>query len=300
VTDATGHLRELARRLMRAYAAQAQPCAVLLVGSAATGDADHYSDLDMLLYYDRVPSKEALMGAQGALGSDRYRCTDWSDGSGAPDEHGYSERFVVNGVQCQVAHESVGSFDREIRRVVVDHELSEQLLKILSGLFDGVPLYGEEVVEQWRRRAAMTDELQRALIEKRWKFFPWWFFQERLRARDTTVWRYDVLVQSAYSIVGVLAALNGLYFSTFEFKRSGSFLSRLQIAPPNLAARLDALFEADERTSTAELERLVGEVGALAAERFPAIDLALAWGEHQTPPGSREAGWNSDEGEASS
>jgi hypothetical protein len=38
-------------------------------------------------------------------------------------------------------------------------------------------------------------------------------------------------------IVGVLAALNRLYFSTFEFKRAGRFLSRLDIAPPDLAAR---------------------------------------------------------------
>lgn len=85
--------------------------------------------------------------------------------------------------------------------------------------------------------------------------------------------------------------MNGLYFSTFEFKRASRLLSRFHTAPPNLAARLDALFETDELTSTAELERLVSEVGALVTSRFPSIDLSLTWGEHGTPPGSREAGW---------
>ena len=57
----------------------------------------------------------------------------------------------------------------------------------MSGLYDGLPLYGEKLIEQWRQKAAHTEKLQRALIEKRWKFFPWWYFQARLRTRDTTV-----------------------------------------------------------------------------------------------------------------
>jgi hypothetical protein len=137
-------------------------------------------------------------------------------------------------------------------------------------------------------------KLQRAVIEKRWTFFPWWFFQERLGARDATVWRHDVLVQSAYSIVAVLAALNRVYFSTFEFKRAHTFLSRLEVAPPNLAARLEALFESDAGAATAELERLVAETGALVSARFPDLDLGLEWGVHQTPPGSRESPWSPD------
>lgn len=291
MTEPTQYLRGLAHELLTVYATEAQPRAALLVGSAATGDADHYSDLDMLVYYDQVPTAETLQKAQGELDSEGYRCTVFSDGSGAPAEQGYSERYFLNGIECQVAHESVGAFEREIRRLIVDLELSEELLKIMSGLFDGLPLIGEELIEQWREQAAMTDELQHALIEKRWAFFPWWYFQDRLHARDTTIWRYGVLAQSAYNIVGLLAALNRLYFSTFEFKREHRLLSRLEVAPPNLATRLDALFEDDEQGSTAELERLVGEVGALVAKRFPDIDLALRWGEHQTPPGSREEAW---------
>jgi hypothetical protein len=48
-TDATTVLQALAKRLADSYIAHAQPRAILLVGSAATGDADEYSDLDMLV-----------------------------------------------------------------------------------------------------------------------------------------------------------------------------------------------------------------------------------------------------------
>jgi hypothetical protein len=271
--------------------AHAQPSAVLLVGSAATGDADEYSDVDMLVYYDQMPADEAVAATAHELGAAGYRGTPWSDESGEADERGYSERYLLDGVECQIGHMSIGAFEREIARLVVDHEFNEELLKIMSGLFEGLPLFGEGLVEQWRRKAAYSEELQRTTIEKRWKFFPWWYFQERLRARDATAWRHDVLAQSTYAIVGVLAALNRLYFSTFEFKRATKFISRLEVAPENLAARLDALFESDERRSTAELERLVAETQTLVAERFPDIDLALQWGGRPTPPGEREAPW---------
>jgi predicted nucleotidyltransferase len=43
------------------------PRAILLVGSVATGIADCYSDLDMLLYYDQVPPGDAMAEAARAL-----------------------------------------------------------------------------------------------------------------------------------------------------------------------------------------------------------------------------------------
>lgn len=292
-TDATTVLQALAKRLADSYIAHARPRAILLVGSAATGDADEYSDLDLLVYSDDVPPDEVVAETPRELGAEGYQGTSWSDESGEPDERGYSERYSLDGIECQVGHMSVGAFEREIKRLVVDNEFDEELLKIMSGLFEGLPLSGEELIARWRRKAAYTEALQRTTIEKRWKFFPWWYFEERLRARDATAWRFDVLVQSAYGIVGVLAALNHLYFSTFEFKRASRFISRLEVAPVNLAARLNALFDSDERHSTAEVERLVAETQALVAERFPDIDLALQWGGKPTPPGERESPWTS-------
>jgi predicted nucleotidyltransferase len=93
VSDPTGHLRTLARRVADSCVGQTQPRAILLVGSAATGEADVYSDLGMGVYYDNAPSAEALAEMQHVLGAERYRGTPWSDESGEPDEGGYSERY---------------------------------------------------------------------------------------------------------------------------------------------------------------------------------------------------------------
>jgi predicted nucleotidyltransferase len=283
MNQATRTLRSLADRVAAAYLAHTRPVAILLVGSIARGDADYFSDLDLILYYDESTSARALAAARRELGAERAR---------AGEEAGcFGERYYLDAVQCQLQHETTNVIEGEIRKVVQELDLDDVLLKIMIGLTEGLPLHGAERIKEWRRRAAFTVPLQRAMIEKHWKFFPWWHFQERLGARDATIWRYDVLVESTYHLVGVLAALNRLYFSQFEFKRSGDFLRRFEVAPQHFGERLHALFELDEPESTPELERLVAETAALVAERFSDIDLSIEWGGNPTPPGSREVPW---------
>jgi len=73
--DETLALRALARGLARSYSVDARPDAILLVGSGATGAADMYSDLDMLLYYDRVPPASEVGRTPRELGATGYRGT---------------------------------------------------------------------------------------------------------------------------------------------------------------------------------------------------------------------------------
>jgi hypothetical protein len=283
VEDSTAHMRALARRVADTYIAHCHPRAALLVGSGATGDVDSFSDLDLLLYYDQAPSEASLAAAGQHLAATDVKDTAWHE------ELGCSERYSIEGVPCQLGHAVIAGWEREIAQVVDDLELDRTLLKQMSGLFEGRPLHGADLITQWRARAAFTERLQRAMIAKHWTFFPWWFYEEKLAARDATIWRYDVLVQSAYNIAGVLAALNQIYFSTFEFKRLGRFVSRLEIVPENLEGRLNALFDPDERASTIVLERLVAETQELVAARFPDLELSIDWGGRPTPPGTRES-----------
>ena len=110
--------------------------------------------------------------------------------------------------------------------------------------------------------------------------------------RGTTIWRHDVLVRSAYALIGSLAALNRVWFSTFELKHEREYLERLEVAPPNFADRLLSLFERDERGQVDELERLVAETAELIKERFPDFDVDAGWRGASHAPGQRFAGWS--------
>ena len=69
MSDAAERLRELAERLVALEVEHTQPAAALLTGSASTGEADEYSDIDLILYFDgAIPDDEAIEAVRTASG----------------------------------------------------------------------------------------------------------------------------------------------------------------------------------------------------------------------------------------
>jgi hypothetical protein len=73
MTNASRRLTLLARRVGAAYLSEAGPQAILLVGSAAGGVSDDSSDLDLILYYDRLPSEARVVAARVGLQAMDFR-----------------------------------------------------------------------------------------------------------------------------------------------------------------------------------------------------------------------------------
>ncbi len=65
-----------------------------------------------------------------------------------------------------------------------------------------------------------------------------------MAARDAALWMQQRVIESSHNILAILAGLNHVYFSTFQFKRMHAFVADLRIAPENLAARIEALLVA--------------------------------------------------------
>jgi hypothetical protein len=280
VTAAALRLRDLAKGLAVTYVEHTRPRAILLTGSAARGDSDAFSDLDLILYYEALPTEPQLSAARDAAGGRAH------DLFAPPTETSYGELFHRDGVQCQLAHETIASWEAEIASVVTDLDVDTPLQKAIEGLFDGIPLHGAALIDEWRARARYSDALARAMVERHWRFFPLWHVQDRLATRDATLWRQQVLVESAYSLLGVMAGLNRLWFTPFQFKHMSAFVGRMRIAPNDLARRIESLFVLDARGAIAELEALVLETQVLVARELPEFDSTL-----KRPPGTRAEPW---------
>src|SRR6266542_2419802 len=110
ISEASEYLRGLARRISPAYIAHTPARGAVLVGSASTGESDEYSDIDMGLQYDALPTDEQLdaarargireLGAQpfsGPVGSDWYR---------------------INGIECQVGFATLDALHRHLDRAL--------------------------------------------------------------------------------------------------------------------------------------------------------------------------------------
>jgi hypothetical protein len=277
--DATGHVRALAERVVAAALELGPLRGALLAGSGARGDADFYSDVDVLLYVDELPPDDCLDRLREAVGGSNP----------VPIAPPYLVQFDVGGVAVQVGYSTVEQLDAELEGALVrlDDVIDSPNQKLLGGLVEGRPLYGDELIARWRTRAAAyPDELRRAAIMHHWRFFPLWYYDDAIASRDAELWRLDMLLGGAFDLLGVLSALNRVYFARFELKRLRVLVAKLELAPADLADRLELLFRLPARDAADELGRLVVETRDLVARELPDLELQL-----RRPPGVRIQPW---------
>jgi len=277
--DPSRHLRELARRITDVYLRHMALSGAILTGSGARGDADRYSDLDLIMYAEEVPPAEAALAAQRELGAGPAVVLL------AHGPNGFLDQFPLDGVQCQVGVIPAADVDDELDGLLVEHEgLDTPVGKIATGLLEGIPLHGEELLGRWRARVADYPQgLREAMVKHWWRFFPLWYHEQALASRDAGLWRQEELVNAAYALVGTLAGVNRLYFARFEFKRQRAFLEKLSVAPARFADRLESLFALPPADAIAELGALVLETQAIVQRELPGIDVTL-----RRPPGGAQ------------
>ena len=285
MTPESEYLVALARRVTDAYLAHTRPRAALLTGSAAVGESDRYSDLDLILYYDALPGEQAVEAAREQLGATDVKPPD------DPSGREFGEAYTVDGVECQVGHVTIAAWEEDMASVLDGLAVESPIQKALGGLMDGMALHGDDLIGHWRAKAAdYPDALARAMVKHYLRFFPLWYVADRLALRDATLWEQQVFVESAQRILGVLAGLNRRYYSPFQFERTHAFVAKMTIAPPRLADRLEALFRAERAAAILELENLVRETVELVGIHMSELDTAHI----QLYVGERARPWTSE------
>jgi len=157
----------------------------------------------------------------------------------------------------------------------------------VSPAFLFAALLWHEVLAAWRARAAdYPEELRRKAVEHHWRFFPLWYYGDAMRSRDAELWRLDMLLEASFNLLGVLAALNRVWFARFELKRFRSFVAKLALTPDDLADRLERLFRLPADEAADELGRLVVETRELVLRELPDAAVPL-----RRPPGERIRPW---------
>lgn len=266
--DETIYLTRLARKVAKPYMALSELRAAMLTGSVSEGESDFYSDLDIILYFETIPSIEILQKAREENGGSELFMQ-----LGHPDEAHYIESYFVHGVECQFGMTTVSAWEEDVATVLVKLDVESVLQKALSGMESCIPLIGEGLIATLKQQAAnYPHSLSRAMVEKYLHFPSVASLWNRLESRDATIWRQSAMVESSQNILGVLAGLNQLYYTTFQFKRMNIFINKMQIAPPELSSRIESLFTLPARECCEELEKLIVEVVELVEKEMPDVD----------------------------
>ncbi len=268
MNQASQYLLSLAKRNIKAYIANPEAKAAMVTGSTATGKADFYSDVEMFIYYDKLPSIEKLQFARKQNGgSEPIRIFDgYSDGF-------FGEFYFIDGVQFQIGNVTIAFWEQDIAKILEKLEVTSPLQKALSGMLDCIPLYGETLIQEWKKQIAnYPDALAQAMVEKYLNFLPIWALREHLATRDTTLFQHQILLEAGQNLLGVLAGLNRLYYSTFQFKRMKQFIEKMNIAPENLYMRLESIYHQEPLSAASQLKEMVAETVELVELHMPAID----------------------------
>jgi hypothetical protein len=178
-------------------------------------------------------------------------------------------------VQAQIGHATIATWETTSPKCWSGGTPTPRSTRRCRGRSNAWQSTGKDYIERWKARIrAYPDGLARAMVEKRLQIFPVWYVQDALDARDATLWHFQIRIETAYALIGILAGLNRLYFTTFQFKKMSRFFDQMRIKPERLAERVEALFGQTPAEAAASLEVLVREVLALVEREMPDVDVA--------------------------
>lgn len=270
MTEINKERMALARRNAEQCIADPRVQAVLLVGSVAKGYADDASDIDMTVYTNEPYTQEEfdrVCDDARASGGDLYH--------GTPED-GFAIYRYVDGVKCDFGIISIDKGEEQLRELLekTDLDLNEQIL--LSGFQDGVALYGEEWVNEWKAKLEEhPSQLAESLVKKSIRFYPRWVLHRMGVERGEMLFVYQTFIEATENIINLLCGLNRIYPSG-KLKGVAWTIGKMAIKPDNLLSRLESLFTLAPAAAVDSLYDLIGEVLSLVEEHMPEVSTTRA------------------------
>ena len=258
---------EMARQNTAVFQQNPHIKAILVTGSVAKGLADDSSDIDIIMYYDVLPSEaefEAFRQAAFDSGGGFY---------GGDAEEGFALYQYIDGIRHDFAHALLSETEELLTEFLAEPDLENVNKQIvLDGIRTGVPLIGADITQAWKDRLAnYPPQLGEMLVKKHLRFRPHWVLQKMGVDRNEVIFLQEELLTAVQNIFGVLCGLNQLYHPG-KIKRLDHTIAQMEISPPNVAARLPALFEVDMQTAVNNLKQLIEETISFVETHCPDVD----------------------------
>jgi hypothetical protein len=236
--------------------------AIVVAGSVARGYADEYSDVEIPIFWERLPedaTRHAIVNTLHAEFLYEY------DGPAREDQ------LLIDGLQVDLWH-----ITRQHQKEVIESVLRGQTLDLgglnaLDTLRSCIPLYGHELVESWKRRAQeYPDELAKQIVQEHLASFGTadLFIQAQ---RDNPTAFYAQLSFLQQEVFLVLLALNRRYFPTFKWLYQ--VLESMPVKPEAISQRFRRAYEIPYADALADTKRILEETLPLVERQFPQMDI---------------------------
>lgn len=267
----------LAQQLTPVYAANPHVAAVIVGGSTARGHADHFSDIELGVFWHHPPSDDDRRMAASHIHGDLIYLYPYN-----ADEEVWSDDYTLgrnhadipkSGVLLEVVHYTTDYLNRTFDAVLQHHNPDDLKQNLIAGVLDGVPLYNAALVHQWQGRATTyPDDLAVAVVQRHAQIDHFWRWEMWLERGPNLMMLYQSYTQVQQKILHMLLGINRIYY--FGFKWLEVVAERLLYKPDNLVPRLNRVFQIAPAEGSRELTALVDETYDLIEQHLPQIDIA--------------------------
>jgi hypothetical protein len=239
---------------------------IVIAGSVARDYADGYSDIEIPIFWEALPddvTRQALVAALNAEFLYVY------DGPAREDQ------LLINGVQVDLWHVTIMHQEEILRAVLHEHRFDLSTLNALDTIRSCIPLYGHEIVKEWKRHAhEYPDKLAEKIIQEHLASFGIGELFILVQRNNPTAF-YAQLSFLQQEIFLVLLALNRMYFPTFKWLYR--VLESMQVKPAAIDHRFRQAYEVPYTEAIADTKLLLEETVHLVEKRFSQIDTALIY-----------------------
>lgn len=238
---------------------------IAVLGSVARGYSDEYSDLELMLLWDRAPSPDQQAALVRQLQA-QHRHPAF--------EPGHHSAFFIQGIPVDLWHTTRAQEAAFIQAVLDDLSLDLVANNRVETLLTCIPLVGADHAAAWKARIqSYPRELAVQFIQT---YIPHFHLRQLTFAaqRDNPTAYYHTLSDIQCSLFLVLLALNAAYFPTFKWMYPA--LQSMPHAPPQIAAQLHAMFYEPPIQAAKHLRAVLEETLNLVEAAYPHIDTTRA------------------------
>lgn len=235
--------------------------AMAVGGSVSRGQADAFSDLELLCFWDVFPDVETRHALVEAINAELIFPID-------DDQN--EDNLILNDIQVDIMHNTVDYYDNMISDAWEFHLADYQTLAFLDTVAYAYPLFGEDIINIWKEK---TLEYPRELAINV-------IFDNLVKLhngnielfieRDNPTEFYAQMVVIQRKIFNILSAINKKYAGGYKWMYPE--LADMEIAPLNIATRFKKMFVGNKFEAIEDLYAIVFETLYLVKHNFPEID----------------------------
>jgi len=259
---------ELARELSSHYSSHPDVRMICLGGSPTKGLSDAYSDLDIVVYWDKIDEEWVRVEPlQKAVDLARTDLLEMESGT-------FIESYHSDGLKIDFGHGTMDMWSEWTNMLLEELNPDPGLLGMIGGFLDCIPFYGEDLCNEWKNRLEnYPDALAIEVIKKNIGFYVRGYLVNQCLKRGDFLAYQDGMCTMLKRLVSITAALNRKYYSSAEPRWLSFELDRMPVRPSSLTCdNIRWMLNNPGDESEAMLYDLMDGLLRLVQDQFPELE----------------------------